>query len=97
MIVVRWAARVDLDTPEEMDDTQKQAELTRGPFTDSEGVPGYRAWVNGKRVTTITDPSHTELPFKRLKPPVTQYTFAVAAFDAAGNESQPSVPARIGS
>jgi hypothetical protein len=39
----------------------------------------------------MTNPSHRKYTFKRLQPPLTQHTFAVSAFDAAGNESGPSV------
>jgi len=70
--------------------SQTGAELTWEPSTDDEVVMGYYVWLNGQRVTTITDRSCTEYTFKRLKRPLTQYSFAVSAFDAAGNESGPS-------
>jgi len=76
--------------------SDRQVELTWEPSADSQDVTGYYVWLSGKRVTAITDPGHAEYTFKRLKPPVTQYTFAVSAFDAAGNESQPSAAAGIG-
>lgn len=75
--------------------SERQAELKWDPSTDNEGVIGYYVWLNAQRVTAITDPSCTEYTFRRLKPPLAQYTFAVSAFDAAGNESGPSDPAGI--
>ena len=68
--------------------SETRTELTWEPSTDNEGVTGYYVWLNGARVTTITDPTYTCYTFKRLKPSATQYSFAVSAFDAAGNESQ---------
>ena len=72
--------------------SERKVELTWEPSTDNEGVMGYYLWLDGERVTKITDPSYGEYTFRRLKPPSTQYTFAVSAFDGAGNESGPSVP-----
>jgi hypothetical protein len=70
-----------------------QAELTWDPSTDDEGVMGYYVWLDGAKVSAITDSTCTAYTFLRLKPPVEEYTFRVSAFDAAGNESEPASPA----
>jgi len=75
--------------------SETQAELTWELSTNNEAVMGYYVWLSGQRVTTITDPSCKEYTFKRLKPPLTQYTFAVSAFDVAGNEGGPCALTRI--
>jgi len=69
--------------------SQRQATLAWRPSTDNEAVAGYYVWLNGARVTAITDPGHTRYTLGRLTPPATQCSFAVSAFDRAGNESQP--------
>jgi hypothetical protein len=66
-----------------------KAELTWAPATDDVAVSGYHVWLNGRKVTTITDPDYTRYTFLRLKPPLEKYAFAVSAFDNAGNESEP--------
>jgi hypothetical protein len=70
----------------------QQVGLSWEPATDNERVAGYRVWLNGRKVTTITDPEYTRYTFLRLVPPVEGHTFAVSAFDAAGNESDPCRP-----
>ncbi len=67
-----------------------QVKLTWEPSTDEEGVIGYYVWLDGAKVSAITDPTCTEYTFLRVKPPLEQHTFRVSAFDAAGNESEPS-------
>ncbi len=68
--------------------SEGQAELTWEASTDNEGIMGYNVWLNGSRVTTVTDPGHTQYTFKRLSPSAIPYTFAASAFDASGNESE---------
>jgi hypothetical protein len=67
--------------------SESQVELTWAAANDDVAVAGYYVWLNGQKVTTITDPDCTKYTFLRLKPPLNGYTFAVSAFDAAGNES----------
>ena len=67
-------------------------ELTWDPSTDSEAVMGYYGWRNGKRMVAVSDPEYVRYRWLRLKLPLEQYTFAVSAFDAAGNESAPCPP-----
>ncbi len=74
--------------------SERSVELAWEASTDDEAVAGYMVWLNGARVTTITDPDHTRYTFLRLGGPPAECTFAVSAFDAAGNESEPSPPAR---
>jgi len=59
--------------------------------TDNVGVAGYAIWRNGKRVATSYD-NATGFVDSGLEPNTT-YTYQIAAFDAAGNKSQLSVPA----
>jgi len=75
--------------------SERSVELTWQPSTDNEAVAGYHVCLNGQKVTTITDPDCTRYTFLRLKPPVAGYTFAVSAFDAAGNEGEPCPVARL--
>jgi chitodextrinase len=53
---------------------------------DNVGVTGYRIYRNGVALATSTGTSYA---ISQLTP-ATSYTFAVAAFDAAGNSSAPS-------
>ncbi len=75
---------------------ERRVELVWDPSNDDEALAGYHVWLNGQRVTTITDPDHTQYTFLRLKPPLADYAFAVSAFDAAGNESEPCPAAQLG-
>ena len=70
-----------------------QVDLSWEAPADGEGVMGYSVWRNGKRLTTITDPGCTRYSMLGLEPQLAEYTFAISAFDAAGNESKPSAPA----
>lgn len=74
--------------------SDRQIELTWKASADTEGTVGYYVWLNGKRITTVTDPSHARYTFTRLRRPTAQLSFSVSAFDAAGNESQPSPAGR---
>jgi len=51
--------------------------------TDNVGVAGYRVYRNGKLIATTTSTTHSD----RGLNPLTSYTYAVGAFDAAGNSS----------
>jgi len=75
--------------------SERSVELTWEPSTDDVGVAGYHVWLNGQKVTTITDPDYTRYTFLRLKLPLAGYTFAVSAFDAGGNESEPCPAAKL--
>lgn len=70
-------------------------ELTWTGATDNEAVAGYYVWLNGRRVTTVSDPNYTQYTFRQLPPPIAQYSFAVSAFDAAGNESAASASVSV--
>ena len=65
-------------------------ELAWKDSTDNEAVAGYYVWLNGARVTTVSDPGHTRYTLRQLRLRAAQHKFAVSAFDAAGNESDPS-------
>ncbi|MHB8651863.1 MAG: S8 family serine peptidase [Minisyncoccota bacterium] len=51
--------------------------------TDAVGVAGYHVYRNNIRIATTAVPSFTNTALA----PTTSYTYAVSAFDAAGNES----------
>jgi hypothetical protein len=68
---------------------ERRVQLTWQPPTDDGGLAGYHVLLDGRKVTTITDPAFARYTFLRLVPPLDAYTFAVSAFDAAGNESEP--------
>ena len=57
--------------------------------TDDVGVAGYRIFRSGSAIGTSTTLSWSDTAVA----PSTTYSYAVSAFDAAGNESQPSAPA----
>ena len=59
--------------------------------TDNFGVAGYKIWRDEKRVATLYD-RETGFVDSELEPNTT-YTYQVAAFDAAGNQSALSDPA----
>ena len=60
------------------------------PSTDSEsGVAGYRVFRDGNLIGTTAGTSYAALGLA----PLTTYSFTVAAFDNAGNESIESAPA----
>jgi hypothetical protein len=74
--------------------SESRVELTWEPSADDGAVAGYHVWLNGQKVTTITDPDCTRYTFLRLRPPLAGYVFAVSAFDGAGNESEPCPAAK---
>ena len=74
---------------------EDDVELTWKESIDNQAVAGYYVWLNGARVTTVSDPSYTRYAFRRLRRPVPQHRFAVSAFDAAGNEGDPSASVAV--
>jgi hypothetical protein len=52
-----------------------------------QAVAGYYVWRDGKKMAAVTDAHELRYRRLRLKPPLEQSTFAVSAFDAAGNGS----------
>jgi glucose/arabinose dehydrogenase len=65
--------------------------LTWDPSTDNVGVAGYRVYDHGTQVATTTDLSATITGLA----PGKEYVFTVTAFDANGNESDPSDPVNV--
>ncbi len=66
--------------------SQTSVELAWDPSTDDTGVTAYRIFANGMWMDTAYDTSFSVT----LLIPGTTYQFTVAAFDEAGNESEPS-------
>jgi len=60
--------------------------LTWTASTDNVGVTGYRIFRNGVAVGTSATASYTDSGLTQL----TTYTYTVSAYDAMGNESNPS-------
>ena len=71
-------------------------ELTWEASKGDRAAAGYRIWLDGHRVSTITDPNCCRYVFGRLRPAAGRHTFAVSALDAAGSESDPRAPAAPG-
>jgi chitodextrinase len=69
----------------------KSIGVTWAAATDNVGVAGYRVYGNGALLATTTGSSYTDTAVK----PGTTYTFAVAAFDAAGNMSAASASTSV--
>ena len=63
--------------------TASSASLSWSPSTDNVGVAGYRVYRNGVQVGDPTGTTFTDAGLSAA----TQYTYTVAAFDAAGNIS----------
>ncbi len=68
--------------------TQNSIGLTWNPSTDNVEVKGYRHYLNGSSVSASPSNSFT---ITGLSPGI-EYSFSVAAYDAALNESLPSDP-----
>lgn len=66
--------------------TSSSASLSWSPSTDNVGVAGYRVYRNGVQVGTTAGTTFTDTGLS----PTTQYTYTVAAYDAAGNVSAQS-------
>jgi chitodextrinase len=62
--------------------------LTWNASTDNFGVAGYRIFRNGSLAGTSSTTEYTDASLT----PVTTYSYRVAAYDAAGNESAQSSP-----
>lgn len=69
--------------------TATGASLQWTASTDNVGVTGYRVYRDGKLVATAPTTTYTDTGLT----PLTTYSYTVAAIDAAGNVSDPSVPA----
>ncbi len=69
--------------------SSSQINLSWAASSDNVGVSGYRVYRGGVQIATT---SATSFPNTGLSPSTT-YTYAVAAFDAAGNLSAQSSPA----
>jgi chitodextrinase len=63
--------------------TSSSASLSWSPSTDNVGVAGYRVYRNGVQVGTASGTTFTDTGLSAS----TQYTYTVAAYDAAGNVS----------
>lgn len=63
--------------------TSDAISLQWSPSTDNIAVQGYRVYRNGVQVGNVTTPQFTDTQLT----PSTAYSYAVAAFDAAGNTS----------
>jgi chitodextrinase len=69
-------------------DTESSIALTWTASSDNVAVVGYRVRRDGVLVAHSTGITYTDLGL----PPDTEFTYTVAAFDAAGNESAESAP-----
>jgi chitodextrinase/uncharacterized protein (DUF427 family) len=69
--------------------SSSQINLSWTASSDNVGVSGYRVFRNGTQIATTSATSFTNTGLS----PSTTYTYAVAAFDAAGNLSAQSSPA----
>src|SRR6266540_44148 len=69
--------------------SSSQINLSWTASSDNVGVSGYRVFRNGVQIATASATSFTNTGLS----PSTTYTYAVAAFDAAGNLSAQSSPA----
>ncbi len=63
------------------------------PSTDDVGVVGYRLYSYGKLIASVKESPFVE-PLGKMAPPE-QRVYTVIAYDAAGNESEPSKPATL--
>jgi chitodextrinase len=66
--------------------TSSSVSLSWSPSTDNVGVAGYRVYRNGTQVGTSAGTSFTDTGLSAS----TQYSYTVAAYDAAGNVSAQS-------
>src|SRR6266571_4953584 len=69
--------------------SSSQINLSWAASSDNVGVSGYRVYRGGTQIATTSATSFTNTGLS----PSTTYTYAVAAFDAAGNLSAQSSPA----
>lgn len=68
-----------------------QVNLTWTTSTDNVGVAGNTTFRNGLQITTTTALSYTDISLTAS----TTYTYAVSAFDGAGNSSAQSAPVSV--
>ncbi len=68
-----------------------QINLSWNPSADNVGVAGYTIYRNGAAIIKTDAIDYTDTGLL----PNTQYTYQVAAFDAAGNQSADSLPAEV--
>ncbi|MFL6114708.1 MAG: glycoside hydrolase family 6 protein [Catenulispora sp.] len=66
--------------------TSNSVSLSWSPSTDNVGVAGYRVYRGGTQIGISAGTSFTDTGLS----PSTQYSYTVAAYDAAGNVSAPS-------
>ncbi len=66
--------------------SSSRIDLSWAAATDNVDVVGYRIFRNGAAITTSTATSYSDSGVS----PSTTYSYAVSAFDVAGNESAPS-------
>jgi hypothetical protein len=72
---------------------ERAVALSWDPPEGGGAVAGYYVWRDGVKLTTVSDPAYTQYTMGGLKAPLTQYKFAVSAYDAAGTEGAASAPA----
>ena len=72
-----------------------QINLSWTASTDNFGVTGYRVYRSDQQSAIGSVDGATTSYSDPTVAPVTAYTYTVAAFDAAGNESDPSDPATV--
>lgn len=68
-----------------------QVQLSWNASTDNLAVTGYRVYRNGEAIGTTSGTTYADEGLK----PGTAYSYAVEAFDAAGNTSSQSAPANV--
>lgn len=71
--------------------TPKQVKIIWTASTDNVGVSGYKVYRNGVEIANSTGTDFTDSKAS----PDTAYSYTVTAYDAAGNESDQSVPAHV--
>ncbi|MHB8710434.1 MAG: fibronectin type III domain-containing protein [Minisyncoccota bacterium] len=60
-----------------------EVDLSWAASTDNVGVTGYKIYRSGTQIATTNTPSYSDLNLS----PFTTYTYTIAAYDAAGNDS----------
>jgi len=74
--------------------SERSVELTWEAPKDNHATAGYWIRLDGHRISAVTDSACTRYVFGRLRAAAGRHTFAVSAFDAAGNESPPCAPVK---
>jgi chitodextrinase len=70
-------------------DSTTEITVSWSASTDNAGVAGYKVYRDGSLFVTIQSPSTLSYPNTGLRP-MTNYSYNVSAYDAAGNESPQS-------